>query len=76
VAVTRFDLPSFHVRAADGKLFGPESAMAQQIGRALGLKVEFLDKPESFDAGVDFVAEGHAEIGVSKLSQPITVSSV
>jgi len=43
--------------------------MAQQIGRALGVKVEFLDSAQSFDAVVDFVADGHAEIGVSKLSQ-------
>ena len=37
VALTRYDLPSFHVRAPDGKLLGPEIDMAQQIGRALGI---------------------------------------
>ena len=36
VAVTRFDLPSFHVRGRDGTLLGPEIEMAQQIARALG----------------------------------------
>ena len=30
VAVTRFDLPSFHVRGPDGALLGPEIEMAQQ----------------------------------------------
>jgi len=69
VAVTRFDLPSFHVRGADGALLGPEIDMAQQIGRALGVGVEFLDQAESFDGVVDFVAVGRADIGVSKLSQ-------
>ena len=69
VAITRFDLPSFHVRAADGTLLGPEIEMAQQIGRALGVKVEFLDNAASFDAVVDFVADGRADIGISKLSQ-------
>jgi polar amino acid transport system substrate-binding protein len=69
VAVTRFDLPSFHVRGADGALLGPEIEMAEQIGRALGVRVEFVDNAESFDSVVDFVAAGRADIGVSKLSQ-------
>lgn len=69
VAVTRFDLPAFHVRAPDGKLLGPEIKMAHQIGRALGVKVEFLDDAASFDTVVDYVAAGRADIGVSKLSQ-------
>jgi len=69
VAVTRFDLPSFHVRGPDGTLLGPEIEMAQQLGRALGVKVEFVDTAESFDSVVDYVALGHADIGVSKLSQ-------
>jgi ABC-type amino acid transport substrate-binding protein len=43
--------------------------MAQQIGRALGVKVEFVDNAESFDALIDFVADGRADIGISKLSQ-------
>jgi polar amino acid transport system substrate-binding protein len=69
VAVTRFDLPSFHVRGPNGRLLGPEIEMAQQIGRALDVRVEFLDQAESFDRVVDFVALGRADIGVSKLSQ-------
>jgi ABC-type amino acid transport substrate-binding protein len=43
--------------------------MAQQVGRALGVGVEFLDQAESFDTVVDYVAVGRADIGVSKLSQ-------
>jgi len=69
VALTRFDLPSFHVRAPDGTLLGPEIEMAQQIGLALGVKVEFIDSAESFDSVVDYVARKRADIGVSKLSQ-------
>ena len=38
VAVTHFDLPSFHVHGPDGKLIGPEIEMAQQIGSAWALK--------------------------------------
>jgi len=69
VAVTRFDLPAFHVHAPDGKVLGPEIEMAQQIGRALGVKVDFIHNADSFDAVVDFVANGRADIGISKLSQ-------
>jgi len=69
VAVTRFDLPSFHVRGSDGKLLGPEIEMARQIAGALGVKAEFVDTAESFDAVVDYVADGRADIGISKLSQ-------
>jgi ABC-type amino acid transport substrate-binding protein len=69
VAITHFDLPSFHVRRTNGSLLGPEIEMAQQIARALGIRVEFVDSPESFDAVVDYVADGRADIGISKLSQ-------
>jgi len=69
VAVTRFDLPSFHVRGPDGALLGPEIEMAQQIGRALGVRADFVDNAESFDSVVDYVAAGRADIGISKLSQ-------
>jgi len=69
VAITNFDLPSFHVRGPDGTLIGPEIEMAQQIGRALGVRVDFVDTAESFDAVVDLVATGRTDIGISKLSQ-------
>lgn len=69
VAVTRFDLPAFHVRRPDGTLAGAEIDMAEQIGRALGVKVEFIDDADSFDAVVDLVATDRSDIGLSKLSQ-------
>jgi polar amino acid transport system substrate-binding protein len=69
VALTRFDLPAFHMRGPDGKLTGAEIDMAEQIGRALGVKVDFIDDADSFDAVVDAVAAGRADIGISKLSQ-------
>lgn len=69
VAITHFDLPAFHVRGADGTPAGSEMEMVRQIGRALGVGVQFIDSAESFDAVVDFVAAGRADIGVSKLSQ-------
>jgi polar amino acid transport system substrate-binding protein len=68
VAVTPFNLPAFHWRSGE-TLAGPEIELARQLGRALGVEVKFVDKAESFDAVVDAVANGQADIGVSKLSQ-------
>jgi polar amino acid transport system substrate-binding protein len=69
VALTRFDLPAFHTRSPNGTLTGAEIDMAEQIGRALGIKVEFIDDADSFDAVVNLVAADRADIGISKLSQ-------
>ena len=69
VAVTRFNLPSFHTHRSDGTLVGAEIEMAQQIGRALGVAVEFIEDADSFDAVVNLVAAARADIGISKLSQ-------
>jgi polar amino acid transport system substrate-binding protein len=69
VAVTQFDLPSFHTHRPDGTLVGAEIEIAQQIGQALGVRVEFIEDADSFDAVVDLVATERADIGISKLSQ-------
>ena len=68
VALTSFDLPAFHWRRGDF-FAGPEIELARQIARALGIGVEFIDKAPSFDGVVDLVANGQADIGISKLSQ-------
>ncbi len=68
VALTRFDLPAFHWQAK-GELTGPEIALARQIATALGVEVSFVADAPSFDAVVDTVAAGRADIGISKLSQ-------
>jgi polar amino acid transport system substrate-binding protein len=69
VSVTRFDLPAFHWRTGDGTLAGPEIELGRQIAGALGVRVAFIEDPASFDAVVDTVANGQADIGISKLSQ-------
>ncbi len=68
VALTRFDLPAFH-RRREGSLTGPEIDLGTQIAGALGIRVEFIDDAPSFDAVVNAVAGGQADIGISKLSQ-------
>ncbi len=69
VAITKFDLPAFHWRDAKGELAGPEIDLARMIGRLLKVGVEFVDDCATFDAVIDAVASGRADIGVSKLSQ-------
>jgi polar amino acid transport system substrate-binding protein len=69
VAVTRFDLPGFHAKRSDGTLVGAEIQLAQQIAQALGIGVQFIEDADSFDAVIDLIASGKADIGISKLSQ-------
>lgn len=68
VAMTNFDLPSFHERI-NGTLVGPEIDLANGIARALGVDVVFIDQAQSFNGVVDLVVEDRADIGISKLSQ-------
>ena len=68
MSLTRFNLPAFHWRS-ESSFAGPEIDLAKQIARALGVRIEFLDRAPSFDAVVDDVAQGRADIGISKLSQ-------
>lgn len=69
VAITRFDLPAFHYRGADNVTVGPEIDLARQIATALQVKMVLVEDPASFDAVVNEVATGRADIGISKLSQ-------
>jgi polar amino acid transport system substrate-binding protein len=69
VAVTHFDLPGFHTHGSDGTIRGVEIGLAEEIGRALGVKVEVIDDADTFDAVIDLVATDRADIGISKLSQ-------
>ena len=69
VAITKFDLPAFHWRDASGDLRGPEIELARVIGRLLRVGVVFVDDCPTFDAVIDAVATGRADIGLSKLSQ-------
>ena len=68
VSITNFDLPGFRTR--DGRtLSGPEVDLAHQIAAVLGVTVRFVDTAGSFDTVIDDIAEGRADIGISKLSQ-------
>jgi len=69
VAITKFDLPAFHWHDSHGNLVGPEVELARLIGRLLKVGVQFVDDCPTFDAVIEAVASGDADIGLSKLSQ-------
>jgi polar amino acid transport system substrate-binding protein len=69
VAITKFDLPAFHWRDSHGNLAGPEVELTRLIGRLLKVGVQFVDDCPTFDAVIEAVTSGRADIGVSKLSQ-------
>ncbi len=69
VAITKFDLPAFHWRLADGSITGPEVDLARQVAFALKVRLELISDAPSFDGVVNAIAAGRADIGISKLSQ-------
>jgi len=69
VAISRFDIPPFHRHRANGTVVGKEVELAYQIGRALSVKVAFVDEAETFVDVIKLVAEGQADIGLNALPQ-------
>ena len=69
VAMTKFDIPPFHQRRPDGTLYGKDIDFINKLALALNIKVAIFDDSTSFDGVVEAVANGRADIGVSKLSQ-------
>ena len=68
VALTHFDLPAFHWRD-NAEFKGPEVEFVRQIAQALGVGIDFDDRPKSFDEVIGAVATGADDIGISKSSQ-------
>jgi polar amino acid transport system substrate-binding protein len=69
IAITHFDIPPFHTRRPDGTFVGKDIEFARELGDALKVNIVFVDSPPTFDAVVQTVATGRADIGLSKLSQ-------
>lgn len=69
VAMTRFDLPPFHWVRRDGSVHGMDVDFAHKLAAALHIKAEIISDIPTFDATVSAIAQGRADIGMSKLSQ-------
>lgn len=71
VAMTAGDQPPFYYVQADGQLAGLDADLARDIASRLGVKVRFHRGPTSFNAVVELVAQGGADVGISKLSRTL-----
>jgi polar amino acid transport system substrate-binding protein len=71
VAMTAGDQPPFYYVQADGQLAGLDADLARDIASRLGVKVRFHRGPTSFNAVVELVARGGADVGISKLSRTL-----
>lgn len=68
VAMHKFDRPPFFMELADGSLGGIDVELAREIGAFIGVPVRFIRTANSFDEVVDQVADGRADVAISKLS--------
>jgi len=75
VAMLGVDTPPFFYEK-NGELVGVEVELAKQIGKELGVNVRFNRNAKSFNAVVDIVARGEADIAVSKLSRTLARAQV
>ncbi|MEP6790431.1 MAG: ABC transporter substrate-binding protein [Ramlibacter sp.] len=75
VAMLGVDTPPFFYEK-NGELVGLEVDLAKAIGKELGVNVRFNRTAKSFNAVVDTIARGEADIAVSKLSRTLARAQV
>lgn len=68
VAMLQADFPPMLATGPDGEPTGFDADLASEIAQALGVKAVILRRAQTFDAVVDMVASGEADIGISNLS--------
>jgi polar amino acid transport system substrate-binding protein len=71
VAMTEGDQPPFYYVGPDGQLAGLDATLARDIASRLGVKVSFNRSPKSFNEVVELVAQGGADVAISKLSRTL-----
>jgi polar amino acid transport system substrate-binding protein len=75
VAMLGVDTPPFFYEKK-GELVGLEVDLAKAIGKELGVNVRFNRTPKTFNAVVDTIARGEADIAISKLSRTLARAQV
>lgn len=68
VALYNKDVPPFFMQDTSGKLTGYDISLAENLARALGVKVEFNRHANTFDGVVDEINSGNADVAISLLS--------
>lgn len=71
VAILAEDAPPTIMTDEKGKLIGVEANIARDIGKKLGVPVEFVRTADTYDGVVDVVANDNADIAVSFLSSGV-----
>jgi ABC-type amino acid transport substrate-binding protein len=71
VAILATDAPPMIMIDSNGKLTGSEVDLALDIGRKLGVDVEFVRTARTYDGVVGVVARAEADLGVSFLSSGV-----
>src|SRR5262245_450192 len=71
VAMTAGDQPPFYYVEPNGQLAGLDATLARDIASRLGVKVSFNRSPKSFNEVVELVAQGGADVAISKLSRTL-----
>jgi len=75
VAMLGVDTPPFFYEKK-GELMGLEVDLAKAIAKELGVNVRFNRTPKTFNAVVDTIARGEADIAISKLSRTLARAQV
>jgi polar amino acid transport system substrate-binding protein len=75
VAMLGVDTPPFFYEK-NGQLVGLEVDLAHAIGKELGVNVRFNRSAKTFNAVVDIIARGEADIAISKLSRTLARAQV
>lgn len=68
VAMTAQNHPPFFMIDKDERLIGLDIEMAKKMADALNVKLRFNRQANSFDEVIDIIANGQADVGISKLS--------
>lgn len=71
VAIRAKDAPPMIMTGDDGSLSGREVELALDIGKKMGVPVEFVRTLGTYDEVVDIVARNKADLGVSFLSSDV-----
>jgi len=71
VAMTEGDQPPFYYVGHDGQLAGLDATLARDIAARLGVKISFNRSAKSFNEVVELVAQGGADVAISKLSRTL-----
>lgn len=75
VAMLGVDTPPFFYEKK-GELVGLEVDLARAIAKELGVKVRFNREARTFNAVVDIIARGEADMAISKLSRTLARTQV